>query len=195
MKNIMTYMTLGEYLALHPIINAITGIILLLILFFIIRSLLYGSYGSIKANARKFGYELDDIKDDFELSEKFGKISIGKKYIYITKSPVSAVAADDVILAYIHHVVEGASAKLKQTLYSIVMVDRKGKEYEVRCGNENKANEALLAIGRFGHITISPDDEYRNSVRTSLKSFVERADEKKRELVDLKEKEHKDLPV
>ena len=180
--DIMTQMTFSQYYAQHKIINSITLIILLLILFFLLRSLMYGSYGKLKANARKFGYELDDIKKDFETAEKFGKTSVGSKYIYVTKAPITAVAGDDAVLAYLHCTTDTKSSKtLKRGKYSVVIVDRKGREYEIPYPSEAKAMEALAAIGRFSHITMSYTDEHRNKVRTSLKTYVEMAENKKQD--------------
>ncbi len=175
--NVLTMLTFGKYYALHPIINSLTIIILLMILFFILRSLMYGSFGKLKANARKFGYELEDIKKDFESAAKYGGLSIGKKYFYITKGAANAVSANDTVLAYIHHEVEN-----KKDQYSLVLVDKKGREYEIPYSNENKASEALMAISKFAHITTSTTDEYRNKARTSIKTFVESAEERKKEL-------------
>ena len=175
--SVLTMLTFGEFYALHPIINSLTIIILLIILFFILRSLMYGNFGKLKANARKFGYELEDIKKDFESASKYGGLSIGKKYFYITKGAANAVSADDTVLAYIHHEVEN-----KKDQYSLVLVDIKCREYEIPYSNENKASETLMAISKFAHITTSTTDEYRNKARTSIKTFVESAEERKKEL-------------
>ena len=188
-NNVFSPLSFVGYWKLHPILNSLTAVILLAVIFFMIRALMYGNYGSLKKNMRKFDYEFEDISSDFETAEKFGGIRIGKKYLIITKSPIAAIAADDVVLAYIHHVVEKFSYNfipiLKHNLFSVVIMDKKGGEYEVRCSNENKANETLLAISRFGHITTSTTDEYRNSARSSIKQFVELAEEKKKEQIKL----------
>lgn len=185
-----TFKPLGftAFWGLHPILNSLTAVILLMIVFLMLRGLMYGSYGHIKKNMRKFGYELEDISNDFETAEKFGRLSIGKKYFILTKKPINAVAADDVVLAYIHHVVEKTSA-IKRSVYSVILTDKKGREYDVRYPSEAKANEALLAISKFGHITTSTTDEYRNSARTSIKTFTELAESKKKQQENLKSEE------
>ena len=189
-NNVFSPLSFTAYWKLHPIINSLTAVILLLIIFFMIRSLMYGSYGNIKRNCRKFGYELEDIGNDFETAEKYGRLSIGKKYFIVTQKPVNAVAADDVVLAYIHHTVEKVSFNFipvfKQNLFSIVLTDKKGREYEISYPSEVKASEALTAISRFGHITTSTTDEYRNSARASIRSFVELSEDKKKEQEKLK---------
>ncbi|MBQ9518303.1 MAG: hypothetical protein IJR59_00210 [Firmicutes bacterium] len=193
-ENIFTQLTFGQFWALHPILNSLLCVIVLLIIFFMIRSLMYGSYGHINKNIRKYGYDLDDISNDFETAEKFGSLCVGKKYFVITKSPINAVATDDVVLAYIHHTVEKLTYRfiplIKQKLYFLVLTDKKGKEYEIQYLTEKRAYEALMAVSRFGHITTSTTDEYRNSARTSIKRFVELSDEKKRNAEKVLKAEH-----
>ncbi len=184
--NVFTQLNFVQFWSLHPILNSLTCLILLLIVLFMIRSLMYGSYGRIRKNMRKYGYELDDIAADFETAEKFGGISVGKKYFILTKKPINAVAADDTVLAYICHTVEKSS--VKSSPYTSVLTDKKGREYETRFSSEAKAQEALAAVSRFGHITTSTTDEYKNSARTSIRQFVELSEQKKKEQAKLSEK-------
>ena len=192
-NNYFVDMSFADFWKQHPIINSLTLILLLLIIFFMIRGLMYGSYGSMKKNARKFGYDIEDIAKDFETAEKYGSLNVGQKYFIITKNPISAVSGDDTVLAYIHHVVEKVSFNfipfMKHNLYSLILVDKKGKEYEIRYPNEAKAAEALAAVSKFGHITTSTTDEFRNSARSSVKPFVQRAEDKKKEIAELTDKQ------
>ena len=147
----LDYMKFGDFFNKHVIINSIMCFISIMLLVFIIRFLVFGSSGRLQKSIRKYDYDLDSIRKDFEDAEKFGDLFIGSRFI-VSCDPLDVFAADDIKSAYKK---AEPSKYLKTKIHYVVLKATDGTERAVNCGSEKKAQGALEALQKFSYITIS----------------------------------------